>query len=88
MLDHHPAQVVGADLGRPAELLSGLARVAEQDVDLGGPHVALVELDEVVVVEVEHAEGPLEELADRVGLARGDDVVVGLRPAGASATSP
>src|SRR6185295_13460966 len=46
-------------------------------VDLGRPEIARIDLDVALPVEVELAERDLDELAHRVRLAGGDDVVVG-----------
>ena len=63
----------------PAEPVAGLARVADEQVDLGGPHEARVLLDVPrPVVDADRAEGDVEQLADRVRLAGGQHVVVGL----------
>ena len=43
-LDHHPNQLFEADLRRPAQLLPGLARVAQQQIHLGGADVARLHL--------------------------------------------
>src|SRR5262245_9873627 len=56
-VDHARHEVAEADLGRPAELLSGPARVGEEEIDLGGAEVALVDLDELVPVEPGAPEG-------------------------------
>ena len=57
---------------RPAELLARLRRVAEQQVDLCGPQVARVDLDEVAIVESERTERRLREVADGMGVADGE----------------
>ena len=64
--------------GLPAELAPSPCRVAEQQVDLGGAHEPRIDHDVLLVVEAHVTERDLAELADRVRLARRDDVVVGL----------
>src|SRR5690349_12497629 len=76
-VDHTPHQLCEAHLGSPAELSLRLARIGQQQVDLGWSQVARVEPDEVLVVETHLTEGALRELTHRVGLARADHEVVG-----------
>ena len=54
-----------------------LRRVADQEVDLGGPEETLVDHHVLLPVEVDCAEGQLHQLLDRVGLPRRYHVVVG-----------
>src|SRR4051812_23024887 len=56
----------------PTELLAGLRRVSAQRVDLRGPEVARVDLDVLLPVDAQVPRRLLEELADRVHLARSD----------------
>src|ERR671913_1112792 len=72
-LRHHLSQGFERDLRLPLQLLAGLARVAQEQVDLGRAEVAGVDFDVFLPVEVEDAEHLVEERADAVGLARGDD---------------
>src|SRR5690606_11454396 len=65
-------------LGCPAELRAGPGRVALEVVHLGGPDVARIGLDILAPVEARLAECRLDELPDRMRLARRDHVVVGL----------
>ena len=78
------------DLRCPSELLARLGRVAHEQVDLGRAFEARrpVRTNSVQSSYPAHRRGDLEELPDGVGLTGGDDVVVGDRPAGASATWP
>src|SRR5207237_8825874 len=65
--------------GPPAEHLARLGRVADEQVNFGGPVEPLVRLNVALPVETGARKRPLAELADGVRLARGDDVVVRLR---------
>src|ERR671922_1015465 len=71
-------ELLEADGRLPAETLAGLRGVADQQVDLGGPEVALVDPDVLLPVQPDVRERDLAELLHRVGLAGGDHVVVGL----------
>src|SRR5690606_8679119 len=51
--DHHVHQALERDLGLPAERGASVGRVADQEVDLGGPEVLRVLHHEVAVVEVD-----------------------------------
>ena len=62
--------------GLPAELLARLGRVADELVDLGWPEKRGIGHDVAVVIEPDMGEGDFEEVAHRVGFARGDNVVV------------
>ena len=66
-------------LGFQPSFSRALRRVADEQVDLGRPHEARV-LHDVSgpVVDADLGERDVEQLADRVRLAGGDDVVVGL----------
>ena len=55
-----------------------LGRIADQQVDFGGPEELLVDDDVVLPVQAHLVEGDLAQLPHRVGLAGGDDVVVRL----------
>ena len=69
-------------VGSQPSAASGLRRVADEQVDLGGPVEALV-LDNVVgPVEPDVAERDLAQLPHRVRLAAGDDVSRRARRAG------
>ena len=77
-LDHHLDELLEADFWLPAELRAGLAGVTEQDVDLGRAKVARIDLHVRLPVESQSLERQLQELADRMCLASGNHVVVGL----------
>jgi GDPmannose 4,6-dehydratase len=67
------------DRRRPAEPVLRLRRVTDELLHLGGPHEARVLRDVLrPVVDADVGEREVEEVADGVGLAGGDDVVVGL----------
>jgi hypothetical protein len=76
--EHDPDELGKGRPGLPAEPLAGLRGVAAQLVDLGRAEIAGVDLDVVLPVEPDEPEGLLDELPDRVHLARGHDVVVRL----------
>ena len=88
VLDHHLDQALEVDLGLPAQDLPGLGRVAQQDVDLRGPGVPRVELDEVAVVEVERARRRARGARGPSGSRRWRRRSRRACPAGASATWP
>ena len=78
-VDHHRARARRSVVfGFQPSIVAGLRRVADEQVDLGGRKKRLVDDDVLLPVEADVAEGELAELADRVGLAGGDHVVVGL----------
>src|SRR5918994_478912 len=77
-VDHEVDQALERGLRLPAEHLAGLGRVADQQVDLGGPEELLVDHHVLLPVEAHPPERQLAELTHRVGLAGGDHVVVGL----------
>src|SRR5436309_521128 len=76
VVDHHPDELREPDRRLPAELLSRLRVVAHEQVDLGRTEVPLVDLHVLAPVETGVAERLLEELAYRMRLAGGEDVVV------------
>ena len=82
-VDHAFDEFVEADAWVPAELVAGFGGVALEGVDFGGALVAGVDLDVVLPVEVEAFEDLVDEAADGVGVAGGDDVVVGVGLVGA-----
>ena len=88
MFDHHLDQAAEVDLGLPAEHFAGLGRVAQQDVDLRGPRVPRVELDEVAIVEVDAARRPARGARGPSGSRRWRRRSRRACPAGASATWP
>ena len=63
----------------PAEHAAGFGGVADEQIDLRGPHQRRIDDHVLLPVEPRVAEGDLAELADGVGLARSDDVIVGPR---------
>ena len=67
----------------PSQHRTGFRGVADEEVDLGRPEELLVLHDVLALVETDVAEGHLAELADRMRLAGGDDVVATARPAAA-----
>src|SRR3989304_5133206 len=75
-LDHDPDQVWEGGPGAPLQLAGRLRGVAAEVVALGRAEVALVEADVVAPVQADEGEGGLDELADAVALAGGDDEVV------------
>ena len=76
---HHLDELGEADFGLPAELGAGLRRVADEQIDLGRAEELVVDDDVVLVVRARRcANATSHELAHRVRLAGGDDVVVGL----------
>jgi hypothetical protein len=78
-VDHHRDQLGEADPGLPAERGLGLGGVPDELVDLGRAHESLVLTHvRLPVVDADPGEREGEELADRVRLPGGDDVVVGL----------
>src|ERR687893_3087684 len=76
-VDHQVHKALEAGPRLPAEHVAGLGRVADEQVDLGGPEELLVDDDVLLPVEAHALERELAELPHRVGLAGGDDVVVG-----------
>ena len=75
-VDHAPDELLEGDLGLPAQDLAGLARIADEQIDLSGAHVALILGHVGLIVQPRVAERQLAELAYRVGLASGDHVIV------------
>src|SRR2546423_4729192 len=78
-VNHLVDQVLEGVAGPPAEHLARLGRVADEQVNFGGPVEPLVRLNVALPVETGARKRPLAELADGVRLARGDDIVVRLR---------
>jgi hypothetical protein len=60
-VDHHPHELLEADGRLPAERRLRLGVVADQEVDLRGAEVALVDRDVVVPVEIDVTERLVEE---------------------------
>ena len=87
-LDHHPYEFLERGPRPPAQLLAGLARVADQEIDFGGAEVERVDDHVFLKIQADVAEGRLAELPHAAGLARGNHVVVGTAPAAASTTWP
>src|SRR4051794_361309 len=77
-VDHDPHELLEGHLRLPAELLARLGRIAAQRVDLGRAVVLRVDLDVALPVHADVRRRLVEEVAHRVRLAGGDDVVVGL----------
>src|ERR671914_187270 len=77
-IDHQTNHLLKACARRPAELLTRLARVADQMLHLCGAEEARVDPDVVFGVEPHLVERDLHELANRVSLAGGDHEVVRL----------
>src|SRR5437870_5500361 len=77
VVDHHPHEPGETDVRYPAKLLARLRGVAEEQVDLGWAEVPLVDLHVLLPREAGVAERLVEELAHRMRLARGEDVIVG-----------
>src|SRR5918992_129559 len=77
-VDHQPDHLVEAGARLPSQLLAGFAGVADQVLDLRGTKEAGVDPDVLLRVEPDVVEGDLHKVANRVRLARGDHVVVGL----------
>ena len=75
-VDHHPDQLLEADLGLPAEDALGLAGVPHQMLYLRRTHQCGIDLHVIVGVQTGVIERDLQALPDRVGLAGGDHVVV------------
>src|SRR5262249_34062276 len=64
------------DLWRPAQALFRFRGVGEEHIDLRGAQVPSISSNEVLPVEPDLAEGELEELTYRVGLASPDHEVI------------
>ncbi len=76
MVAHDLGELAAVDARGPAELLFGFAEVAQEQVDFGGSEVAGVDLDVLLPVELEVLAAVVEEVADGMGLASRQDVVV------------
>ncbi len=76
--DHFFDEGVEGVGGGPGEVGAGFGGVADEEFDFGGAAEAFVDGDVLAVVEAGLGEGGFAEFADGVGLAGGDDVVVGL----------
>src|SRR5262245_21052029 len=77
-VDHQSDELGEPHLERPAELLPGLGRVAEEEVDLRRTVQGRIGGDVLAPVEARVGERELHQLLDRVGLSRGHHVVVRL----------
>src|SRR5438128_718658 len=75
---HHFGQRFERDLRLPTQDAARLAGITEEQIDLGRAEVARVDLHVALPVELEQAEHLVEEFADAVGFAGGDDEVVRL----------
>ena len=87
-VDHAADQLLEARPRHPAELLAGLDVVADQMLDLGGPHVALVDADVVGRVDARLRRRRPPRARARCAPRRWRSRSRRARPAGASATSP
>jgi len=76
-IDHDLDELAESDLRGPPELRPGLGRVGPELRDLRRTEEPRVDLDVFTPVEADVIEGLRDELVDRVGLPRPDDVVVG-----------
>src|SRR5687767_15780525 len=61
----------------PTQNATRFGRIADQLIDFRGPIVALVDFDELVVIEIGFRKRDLAEFANAVRLARRDYEVVG-----------
>jgi len=61
----------------PAEIGARLAGIADEKIDFRRAEITRIDLDIVLPVEADKAEGAVEEIGDRPGLAGGDDVIFG-----------
>ena len=77
-LGHDLHEFLELHLRLPAELLLGLSGIADEEFHLGRTLVAGIVAHVFLPIEVQQAEGLLDELFDRVRLVGGDHVVVGL----------
>src|SRR6266508_215313 len=77
-LDHHPHQVLERCLRLPAQHLMRPAWVANQQIDLGWSHEALVQNDMVPIVQPNMAERQLAEPPHRLSLPSCDDKIARL----------
>src|SRR5712691_2596285 len=75
-VDHQADQLGESELGRPSQFLSRLRGVTLEEVDLRRTPKARVDDDVPLPVEARVPERQLDELLHRVGLARGDHVIV------------
>src|SRR5271157_4147800 len=75
-LDHRRDQRAEACPGLPAQHLTGLRGVAEEEVDLSGPHEAGVLDDMISPVEPDMFKGDLTKLLNRVAFPGSDDIVI------------
>src|SRR5680860_1150830 len=76
---HHQLDELGEARSRlPPQDALGLGRISSEEVDLGRPVVARIDLDVTLPVEPHMCESKLRKLSDRVRLAGCDHEVVGL----------
>src|SRR5918999_704890 len=77
-IDHPKDHLLEAGARLPSQLLAGFAGVADQVLDLCGTQEAGVDSDVFLRVEPDMVEGDPHQVANRMGLARGDHEVVRL----------
>ena len=86
--DHHLHDLLEGGPRLPAQLPLRLRRVRDQLLDIRRARQVGIDPDVIVGLQADAGEGGFDEIPDRVGDARADDVVVRVPAAGASATSP
>src|SRR5688572_11819477 len=79
VVDHQFDELGESHLRFPAELRPGLRRIAKKQLDLRGTVIARIDVDVLLPVEIEEAEGRAEEFADRVSLSSCNHIVIGFR---------
>src|SRR5207245_3813729 len=77
-IHHQMHQLAEGGFRHPAELCPGLLRIADEEIDFGGPIVSGIDFDVASPVEPGMAEGGDDEVAERMSFARCDEVVVGM----------
>src|SRR5580704_17128035 len=77
-MHHNPNQFRKSHARLPTEYTASLRSVSHQVINFRGAKIACVNLNVIMPVEPSASEGRFDELADRVGLACPNYVVVGL----------
>ena len=75
-LRHHFCKCFKGYVGLPSKRFAGVRRIAQEQIDFGGAEISRVDFHVLLPVEVEQAEYFVQEFADAVGFAGGDDEIL------------